>query len=41
MRLTCLLKLRVESMIMPSRLILSDKGIGKPAISTYLVDVAE
>ena len=34
MKLTCLLKLRVESMVMPSSLILSDEGIGEPAIST-------
>ena len=37
MRLTCLLKLRVELIVMPSSLILSDKGIGELAISTWLM----
>ena len=37
MRLTCLLKLRVESIVTPSSLILSDKGIEEPAISTWLM----
>ena len=37
MRLTCLLKLRVESIVTPSSLILSDKGIGEPAKSTWLM----
>ena len=37
MILTCLLKLRVESIVTPSSLILSDKGIEEPAISTWLM----
>ena len=37
MRLTCLLKLKVESIVAPSSLKLLDKGIGEPAISTWLM----
>ena len=41
MRLTCLLKLRVESIVVPSSLILSDRGIGEPAMSTWLMSPSD
>ena len=36
-RLTCLLKARDESMVMPSSLILSDMGMGEPFTSTWVM----
>ena len=35
MRMTCLLELRVESIVTPSSLIFSDNGIGEPVIFTW------